>query len=98
MDENLGVNNEQQYYRPNNVDVSDGNLIITAKKESFGGQGYTSGRIWTQYKYTKQYGCIQGRMKVPLSMGMWPAFWMLGHDIDDGERHYFILFALLRFP
>lgn len=84
MDENLGVNNEQQYYRPGNVAVSGGHLVITARNEPFGGQRYTSGRIWTQYKYTKQYGCVQGRMRVPMATGMWPAFWMLGEDIDDG--------------
>ncbi|HYC28925.1 MAG TPA: glycoside hydrolase family 16 protein, partial [Chitinophagaceae bacterium] len=34
-------NNEKQYYRSQNATVSGGNLIITAKKESFGGASYT---------------------------------------------------------
>src|SRR5215213_3354016 len=30
-------NNEQQYYRSQNASVSAGNLVITARRESFGG-------------------------------------------------------------
>src|SRR4051812_12074835 len=37
-------NNEQQYYRSQNATVSNGNLVITAKRESFGGASYTSAR------------------------------------------------------
>ncbi len=40
-------NNELQYYREQNVTVSDGMLHITAKRESYNGKSYTSGRIRT---------------------------------------------------
>ena len=44
---NGGGNNELQYYvdRTNNIQVSDGTLKITARKENYGGKSYTSGRI-----------------------------------------------------
>ena len=45
-----GGGNEAQYYRPENVKVEDGLLVITAKQENYGGKNYTSGRIHTQYK------------------------------------------------
>ena len=74
-------NNEQQYYRSQNATVSNGNLVITAKRESFGGANYTSARMTTQNKRTFTYGKMEARIKLPLGQGLWPAFWMLGSDI-----------------
>ncbi|GGE03916.1 glycoside hydrolase family 16 protein [Psychroflexus salis] len=78
-------NQELQYYtdRPENIKVEDGKLIITAKQESFEGSGYSSARILTKDKYNKQYGRIEARMKMPWGRGLWPAFWMLGENIDE---------------
>lgn len=77
-------NNELQYYtdRTENVTVQNGYLIITAKEESFEGSGYTSARILTKGKFEQTYGRIEARMKLPWGQGLWPAFWMLGADID----------------
>ena len=75
-------NNELQYYRPENVTVSDGLLTITAKRESFGGREYTSSRIKTQDKKTFRYGRIDIRAKLPKGKGIWPALWMLGNNIN----------------
>ncbi len=36
----------------------------------------------TQGKYEVEYGKIEARIKLPEGQGMWPAFWMLGTDID----------------
>lgn len=72
-----GGNNEAQYYRPENVKVEDGMLVITAKKENYGGKNYTSGRIHTQYKGDWLYGKIVVRAKMPAGRGTWPAIWML---------------------
>jgi beta-glucanase (GH16 family) len=44
---------------------------------------YTSGRIKTQGRFELQYGKIEARIKIPRGQGIWPAFWMLGKDIDD---------------
>ncbi len=77
-------NNELQYYtnRPENVTVSNGYLIVTAINESFEGASYTSARLITKGKFEQQYGRFEARMRLPYGQGMWPAFWMLGADID----------------
>lgn len=78
-------NNELQYYtdRAENVVVEGGMLKITALEESFEGQPYTSGRILTKGLFEQQYGRIEARVKIPFGTGIWPAFWMLGNDIDQ---------------
>ncbi len=77
-------NNELQYYtnRRENVVVQNGYLIITARKESFEGSAYTSARLITKGKFEQTYGRFETRMRLPWGQGLWPAFWMLGADID----------------
>ncbi|AIQ46626.1 1,3--beta-D-glucan 3-glucanohydrolase [Paenibacillus sp. FSL R7-0273] len=77
-------NNELQYYtnRSQNLQVTGGNLVITAQKESYNGSSYTSARIKTQGKKSFTYGKIEARMKLPSGQGIWPAFWMLGSNMD----------------
>lgn len=77
-------NNELQYYtnRTENVQQQDGNLIITARKESYNGAAYTSARLKTAGKFEQAYGKFEARIKIPAGQGIWPAFWMLGNDID----------------
>jgi beta-glucanase (GH16 family) len=70
-------NNELQYYRAENVKVSEGNLVITARRESFGGKGYTSGRIRSLGKGDWTYARIEFRARMALGQGMWSAIWML---------------------
>ncbi|MEK3686342.1 RICIN domain-containing protein [Paenibacillus sp. FSL R10-2736] len=76
-------NNELQYYtnRAQNLQVTGGNLVITAQKESYGGMNYTSARIKTQGLKNFTYGKIEARIKLPSGQGLWPAFWMLGSNI-----------------
>lgn len=75
-------NNEQEYYTAGkNVSFEGGNLVITAKKEAVGKNGYTSSRITTQGKKEFTFGRIEARMKLPVGQGLWPAFWMLGANI-----------------
>jgi len=78
-------NNELQYYtdRPENVVVQNGYLIITAKQESYLGANFTSARLKTQNLFTQKYGRFEARIKMPLGKGLWPAFWMLGSNIDQ---------------
>ncbi len=73
-------NNELEYYRSQNIAVSDGNLIITIKAENYGGRNYTSGKIISRDKQDFLYGKVEARMKVPTGGGMWPAFWMMPTD------------------
>jgi len=76
-------NNELQYYRQENTTVQDGFLIISAKKESFQGQDYTSSRIITKDKQSFQYGRIDIRAALPKGQGIWPALWMLGENFGS---------------
>jgi beta-glucanase (GH16 family) len=75
-------NNELEYYtsRPENLFLSNGNLIIEARQESYGGNNYTSARINTANKQQFTYGRIDMRAKLPVAKGMWPALWMLGSN------------------
>lgn len=77
-------NNELQYYtnRTDNVYVSDGTLKIVAKRESYGGCRFTSGRIKSNGKKSFKYGKMEARIKVNGGNqdGVWPAFWMMGDD------------------
>ncbi len=43
---------------------------------------YTSARIKTQGLFAQTYGRVEARIRIPRGQGMWPAFWMLGADID----------------
>ena len=79
---NLGVNNEKEYYQAANATIEEGNLVIAAKRENVGGQLYTSARLNSQGKVTATYGRIEARIKAPLGAGFWPAFWMLGSNIN----------------
>lgn len=76
-------NNELQYYRRENASVENGQLVITAKRESFGGANYTSARMKTQGKKSWKYGKIEAKIAMPSFQGVWPAFWMLGDNISS---------------
>ena len=82
IDGNGGGNHEQEYYKAENAGIEDGNLVITAKKETVGSKNYTSARMTTQGKKEFKYGKIEARMKLPVGQGFWPAFWMLGSNIS----------------
>jgi len=75
-------NNELEYYQAANATVGSGNLMITAKQESVGNEPYTSARMTTQGKEAPTYGRVEARIKVPMGPGFWPAFWMLGSNIQ----------------
>ena len=76
-------NAELQYYtdRPENVDVRDGKLVITARREDYKGSAVTSARLITLGKVFFKYGYITASIKLPKTAdGLWPAFWMMGDD------------------
>jgi beta-glucanase (GH16 family) len=82
-------NRELEAYtdRPLNVHQEKGNLVITARKESFTGadgiaREYTSGRLQTKGLFETQYGRIEAKIKLPSGQGIWPAFWMMGSNFD----------------
>src|SRR5215470_2018245 len=82
-------NHELESYtsRVENARISRGRLVITARQERYTGpdgiaQPYTSARLKTQGKFAQAYGRFEARIKIPRGQGIWPAFWMLGDDID----------------
>jgi len=80
-------NNELQYYtsRSENVTVQNGLLVISAIEEDYNGSSFTSAKILTKGKFSQAYGRFEARIKVPGGSGLWPAFWLLGENVDvDG--------------
>ena len=77
-------NNEWEYYtdRKENAYVQDGILHIRATKEDYEGSKYTSARMITKGKFSFTYGTVEARIALPVGKGIWPAFWMLGENID----------------
>ena len=79
-------NQELEYYtdRTENASLDGaGNLAITARSESFGGRSFTSARLKTKGIFAQTYGRFEARIKMPWGPGIWPAFWMLGDNIDE---------------
>jgi beta-glucanase (GH16 family) len=86
-------NNELEYYTNSTKNASldgVGNLVITALKETlpreyrcwYGQCQYTSARLTTRGKFKLAFGRFEARIRIVHGQGMWPAFWLLGNDID----------------
>jgi beta-glucanase (GH16 family) len=86
-------NQERQYYtaRTENAALDGrGRLVITARAELpdssyrcwYGLCQYTSARLKTQGRFEQTYGRFEARIQIPYGQGIWPAFWMLGSDIE----------------
>jgi len=73
-------NDELQVYTDRNHRVENGMLYIKAERE---GDHYTSTRINTKGKKAFQYGRFEVRAKLAVGKGVWPAFWLLGNNIDQ---------------
>lgn len=83
-------NNELESYTdgPKNAFLDgEGHLVIEARKESTTGsdgihRDYSSARLKTKGKFSQKYGKFEARIKLPRGQGIWPAFWMLGDNIN----------------
>jgi beta-glucanase (GH16 family) len=87
-------NEEDQWYQPDNAQVSGGRLVITARRETRPNPnyqagssdwkrnrqnaGYTSSSLTTSGKQSWQFGRFEMCAQIPISAGMWPAWWTLG--------------------
>lgn len=80
-------NDEWQRYTnsTDNAYVEDNQLVIKAihHSEAHGMDQYSSARLNTANKQSWKYGKIAARIKLPQGEGMWPAFWMLGANINE---------------
>lgn len=86
-------NQERQYYTASTANASmdgGGRLVMTARAEPsdtplrcwYGVCRFTSARIKTKGRFEPTYGRVEARIRIPRGQGIWPAFWMLGADID----------------
>jgi len=83
-------NNELEYYTnqlKNAFINGKGQVVIAALQEKYTGpdnvtRNYTSARLITKGKFTQKFGKFEARIKLPFGQGIWPAFWLLGSDID----------------
>ena len=85
-------NRELQLYTNVNAKTTGrGVLAITARQISpktkqicyYGYCEWSSARITTKNKVWIKYGTIEARIQMPAGKGSWPAFWMLGQNIDE---------------
>jgi len=80
-------NQEIQYYQPQNATVSDGLLHIKMAKDTVVDGSttyyYTSAKLETASKVNFLYGKVEARIKMPNAIGSWPAFWMLGSNVNS---------------
>lgn len=82
-------NNELEYYtdRSENAYLSDGKLVIEARKETplyLNQHAYTSARMVTRGKADFRYGRVDVKARLPVGQGLWPAIWMLPTDYAYG--------------
>lgn len=85
-------NDELETYtsRTENAHLKGGFLVIKAIKGPFTGpdnitRDYTSARLLTKNKFSQAYGRFEARIKIPYGQGIWPAFWLLGDNIDTAH-------------
>ncbi|WNI22268.1 discoidin domain-containing protein [Streptomyces sp. ITFR-16] len=87
------VNGESQAYvdSPDNIRTENGSLVLESKyckgctPTPNGTFDFTSGRVDTNTKFDFTYGKVSARMKLPVGDGFWPAFWLLGSNVDDPD-------------
>jgi beta-glucanase (GH16 family) len=65
-------NNELEIYTQSAAQVQNGMLNI---KTTYQNGSYYSARLIS--KFSLRYGTLEGRMKLPSGVGIWPAFWLL---------------------
>jgi beta-glucanase (GH16 family) len=101
-DGNSWYNGEQQHYtnRTDNSFVSNGQLNIVAKKETFTNQtktkNYTSARLNSKFAF--KYGRVDVRAKLPIGAGTWPAIWLLGKNIIEPGAYFTAQYGTTNWP
>ncbi|HUE20401.1 MAG TPA: glycoside hydrolase family 16 protein [Bryobacteraceae bacterium] len=76
-------NHELEVYtdnRGNSYLDGKGHLVIQALQPTPG--KFTSARLKTLGNFAFEYGRAEARIRIPYGQGIWPAFWMLGADIQ----------------
>lgn len=95
-------NGEIQHYTDRTVNsyLSDGDMHLVAKKETFTDQGvtkeYTSARLNSKFAFT--YGKVEVRAILPTGVGTWPAIWMLGKNITETGGYWAAQYGTTSWP
>lgn len=85
----LKWNNDKQFYTKSaNTEVKGGNLVVTAKKEDYENNKYTSALLRTIDNGDWLYGKIEIRAKLPTGTGIWPAIWLKPTDEVYGRYDF----------
>ncbi|MFL1378147.1 MULTISPECIES: discoidin domain-containing protein [unclassified Nocardiopsis] len=88
------VNGESQAYidSPDTIRVENGSLVLHGNHcpggcvtNDAGTFDFTSGRVDTFERFDFTYGRVSARIKLPTGDGFWPAFWLLGSNVDDPD-------------
>ena len=71
---------EPVYWRDDErfVSVSNGELVIRTKRESYYGIPVSGGYLTTEGHFYLSYGKVEMRAKLPTGYWIWPALWMMG--------------------
>jgi beta-glucanase (GH16 family) len=75
-------NHELEEYtsQPENISLDGkGHLMISAIAS---GGKFTSARLKTKGRFKTRYGKVEARIQLPEGNGIWPAFWLLGNNVD----------------
>ena len=67
--------------RHENSYVTNGNLVIEARRESYMGNAFTSARMMTQGRFAFKYGTLEARIKLPEYRQ-----WFVAGLLDDGQQ------------
>lgn len=92
-------NDQKAWHTPDNIIVENGVLKIITKREFMDNMTFvtnwgppittktadfefTSGEIWSKSRFPIN-GKFEARIKLPRSLGLWPAFWLYGEGYEN---------------
>lgn len=69
------IRGDTRLYQSTDVSVSNGNLILTSKRDALSRDGWTQGSIGSEGCRSWMYGRFEAKMKCTNAKGAFPAFW-----------------------
>jgi hypothetical protein len=89
-------------YDASGVTTSNGQLHLTARRDTSDGNPYVSGMVMTGGyaddstvpKFSFLHGYLEVRAKLPAGQGFWPAIWMMPASYNDGNGELDVMESL----